>query len=203
MIIERSGGSADKINLEDFMESINLSFIFVPATYWLGVWIEKNPLDMIILQEIIFEKRPDVIIECGTYKGGSAYYMAHLMDLMNINGKIITIDRDVYERPTHPKIEYIHADCLTAEIPKGGTKTMVILDCDHSANHVYAELEKFSKYVTPGQYLIVEDTVVSDKANGPAGAVQRFLSSNKNFRVDKSREKYGVTCNPGGYLLKK
>lgn len=201
-IIERSGGSTDKINLEQFMEQINHSFIFVPATYWLGVKIEKNPLDLMVLQEIMFQKKPDTIIECGTFMGGSAYYMAHLMDLLNIDGKIVSIDRDVYKRPVHPKIEYIHADCLTAEIPTRGTKTMVILDCDHSVTHVLAELEKFSNMVTPGQYIVVEDTDAPDKTNGPAAAVQQFLSTNTNFIVDKSREKYGVSSNLGGYLLK-
>lgn len=227
-IIELSGGSADKINLEKFMESINHSFIFASWNYWLGFRIQKNPLDLIILQEIMFEKRPDTIIECGTAYGGSAYYMACLMDIMKIDGKIFSIDREtyrqppylkkdlikingkvitadsvIYQVPIHPKIEYIHSDCLTANIPKGGERTMVILDCDHSADHVYKELQKFSSIVTVGQYIIVEDTdAYKDKGGGPAAAVERFLNKNKNFEVDKSREKYEISSNLGGYLLR-
>src|SRR3989344_1544195 len=225
--IKASGGSVDKINLKKFMHSINDSFIFNPWNYWLGVRIQKNPLDMMILQEIMYEKRPDTIIECGTAYGGSAYYMATLMDLIGIDGKIITIDHheyptptypkkdfiktdgkivvvdlDLYQTRTHPKIEYIHADCLVADMPKLGAITMVILDCDHSAAHVYAELEKYSRMVTVGQYIIVEDTVIPDKSNGPAGAVEKFLSKNKKFIADKAREKYEISSNPGGDLVR-
>lgn len=198
-IIKLSGGSVDKINLEKFMQSINRCF---DTNSWLGVEIEKSPLDLMTLQEIIFETRPDTIIECGTFHGGSALYMACLMDLMNIDGKIFTIDRDVYQRPVHPKIEYIHSNCLTADIPKPGAQTMLILDCNHAGSHVYAELEKFSSMVTPGQYIIVENTDAPDKSNGPAAAIASFLFDNENFVVDKNREKYGITCNPGGYLLR-
>ena len=227
-IIEKSGGSIDKIKLEKFMESINHSFILTPWNYWLGVRILKNPLDLMILQEIIFEKRPDTIIECGTYTGGSSYYMAGLMDLMKIEGRIITIEReeyqtqaypktdlinmdgkvvpvdyDVYQTPIHPKIEYIHSDCLTVSMPKLGSRTMVVLDCDHSADHVYKELQKFSSLVTLGQYIIVEDTdAYREEGGGPANAVRKFLKNNKNFIVDKSREKYGISSNLGGYLLR-
>lgn len=229
-MIKESDGSVDKVNMDKFMELMNDSFIF-PWNSWLGVIIQKSPLDLMILQKIMFEKRPDTIIECGTGDGGSAYYMASLMDLINIDGKIITIDNleylpieaypkkdlitigrkvvavdiDLYQartRPKHPKIEYIYSDCLTSDISKQGDRTMVILDCDHSASHVYAELEKFSRMVSIGQYIIVEDTVIPDKSNGPAGAVKIFLSTNKNFIADKSREKFGISSNPGGYLLR-
>lgn len=226
-IIKKSGGSPDKINLGDFMERINHCFAFAPLNYWLGVTIMKNPLDLAVLQQIIFDKRPDTIIECGTAYGGSAYYMASMMDLMNIKGKVITIDCDpnpptIYHRkdlvsingrvgsidvqelknPISPKIEYIHSDCLNADIPKRGQKTMVILDCHHTASHVYKELEKYSKLVTVGQYIIVEDTDHVLRGGGPVAAVKKFLKKNKNFIVDKNREKYGISSNFGGYLLK-
>lgn len=79
---------------------------------------------------------------------------------------------------------------------------MVILDCDHDASHVYAKMEKYSSMVSIGQYMIVEDTVVSEQNNGPAKAVKKFLSKNKNFIADKSREKFEISNSPGGYLLK-
>lgn len=225
-LVKESGGSLDKINLKRYIEDFNRSFVVTPWNYWLGVRILKNPFDLMTLQEIIFEKKPDTIIETGTAFGGSSYYMACLMDLIKIDGKIITIDNQVYETPghpkkdlinmdgkvvtldydeynspVHPKIEYIHSDCLTAKIPKREGKTMVVLDCDHSLDHVYKELVKFSGMVTLGQYIIVEDTD-EDQGEGAGVAVEMFLAKNKNFIVDKSREKFGITNNPGGYLLK-
>jgi len=231
LIIDDSDGSVSKVNRDKFMELINECFMYNPRNFWLGVIIEKNPLDLMILQEIMFEKRPDTIIECGTFYGGLTYYMATLMDLMNIDGKIISIDHqgnpppvahpkkefvkidgevtaidmDLYQlrtRPKHPKVEYIRSDCLTFDIPKLGFNTMVVLDSDNSAEYVYAELEKFSKIVGVGQYIIVENTSLSDKINGPAGAVEKFLSKNNNFVIDHSREKFGISSNPGGYLLR-
>lgn len=226
-IIERSGGSIENVNLNDFMESINHSFIF-GGNYWLGIKILKNPLDLMILQELIYEKKPRYIIECGTAWGGSAYYLAHLMDIMNIDGKVFTIDNEIHPLPPHPqntlmeiegqninldfdvfqpypvhnKIDYINSNCLTTQLPTLSDKTMVILDCDHSEKHVYKEMEKFSKFVTPGQYLIVEDTDTPEIKKGPAYAIEKFLSKNKNYTIDKRWDKYGVSSNLGGYLLR-
>ena len=230
-MIKTSGGSVNKTHLDKYLELIEECFMYNPCNFWLGTIIEKSPLDLMIFQEIIFEKRPNTIIECGTGCGGLAYFLATLMDLMNIDGKIITIDhhekpplepypkKDLVtidgkavtvnvnfhqsqKRPKHPKIEYIHSDCLTADIPKLGTKTMVILDSDNSADYVYQELERFSPLVSLGQYIIIENTIASDKRNGPAGAVKKFLKKNKHFVADHNREKFEITSKPGGYLLK-
>ncbi len=79
---------------------------------------------------------------------------------------------------------------------------MLILDCDHSAEHVEKELERFSKMVTLDQYIIVEDTDAPDKETSPVAAIKKFLSVNKNFVVDRKWEKYGISSNFGGYLLR-
>lgn len=226
-IVDQSGGSINKVNLGKFRESLNHSLIFNPANRWLGTIIQKNPLDLMVLQEIIYDKRPNTIIESGTLYGGSAYFMACLMDLIGIDGKVITIDKnapeplaypkkdllkvdaqlaniDVYDYkiPKHPKIKYIHSDCLSAKLPKLGSKTLIILDCDHSSDHVYAELQRFTPLVTTGQYIIVEDTDAPRKNAGPAAAISKFLKENNDFVVDKQRQKYGISSNIGGYLLK-
>src|SRR5206468_11839449 len=60
-------------------------------TFWLGLPTQKCPLDLWIYQEMIFNIRPDVIIECGTANGGSAFFLACMLDLVN-NGEVITID---------------------------------------------------------------------------------------------------------------
>ncbi len=227
-IIEKSGGSPHKIKLAHYMERINHAFAFAPRNYWLGVTVMKSPMDLAVLQQIIFDKKPDTIIECGTAYGGSAYYMASIMDVVGIDGKVITIDSEsdqtaIYRRkdlinvngkavcldveelrkPRSSKIEYVHSDCLTASLPMDTGKTMVVLDCHHSASHVYKELEKYSKLVTIGQYLIVEDTDGKiHSGTGPAAAVKKFLKKNKNFVVDKNREMYGISSNLGGYLFR-
>lgn len=206
---------------QQYMNLYNDTFGASPENRWLGIRIQKTPTDLMILQDIIFEKRPDTIIECGTGFGGSAYYMASLMELLKIDGRVISIDHldrqlDAYYRkdsveikgkknfydsftyklPVHPKLVFIQSDCLSADLPKLGEKVMVILDCDHADDHVFKELEKFSSFVTLGQYAIVVNT------NIPIPAVQKFLSDHKNFVYDKSREKYGISSNLGSYLLK-
>jgi cephalosporin hydroxylase len=204
-VIIKSGGDPKKANLSRFLESLNHSLIFCPNANltWLGVKIEKTPLDAFIFQEIIAEKRPDTIIECGTNFGGSAYFFATLFDLLKIDGKIITIDNVERTRPQHPKIEYVLSNCLLTDIKPVG-KTMVILDCNHEADHVYQELIKFSPLVTSGQYLVVEDTDYPiSRGRGPKRAVKQFLMDDNSFENDTTREKLCLSSNLGGWLLKK
>src|SRR5215216_2891119 len=92
--IKKSKGYINKACVEKIKILINDSLTFPPWNYWLGTKIQKNPLDLMVLQDIFFEKRPNTIIECGTYYGGSAHYMASLMDLLKIDGKVITIDME-------------------------------------------------------------------------------------------------------------
>ena len=86
---------------------------------------------------------------------------------------------------------------------------MVILDSDHSRDHVFAELQAYASLVGPGDYLIVEDTNVNghpvhpDFGPGPTEAVDDFLAENDSFFIDESREKYFMTFNPRGYLRRR
>jgi len=176
----------------------------------------KCPLDLWIYQEIIFEVKPDVMIECGTANGGSALFLASMCDLVN-NGKVITIDiEDKEGRPTHKRIKYLLGSSTSIEVVEqvrklisDKDKVMVILDSDHSKGHVLSELKIYSKFVTKGSYIIVEDTninghpVFSDFGPGPMEAVEEFLKENKDFSVDRSREKFYLTFNPKGFLQKR
>ena len=177
---------------------------------WAGVHTQKCPLDAWIFQEIIWDTEPDIIIECGTADGGMALFMAMILDRMR-KGKIITIEsNDKLEKPAHSRIKYIRGstvDLKTVEQVKKeikkDDKVMVILDSDHFKDHVYNEIVLYHKFVTLGQYLIVEDTFwVSDSDNkGPADAVKEFLDNYSNiFEIDRNREKFLCTYNPGGYL---
>jgi len=184
-------------------------------TFWLGILTRKCPLDLWIYQEIIFELKPDVIIECGTAKGGAALFLSSICDLVNI-GKIITIDiEDTKGRPQHKRIKYLLGSSTSEEIVEqvrklisDKDKIMVILDSDHHKEHVLNELKIYSKLVTKGSYIIVEDTninrhpVAPDFGPGPMEAAEVFLKENKNFVIDKNREKLYMTFNPKGYLRK-
>jgi cephalosporin hydroxylase len=186
-------------------------------TSWLGIPALKCPLDLWIFQEIIHDLKPDIIIECGTAWGGSALFLASICDLIN-NGKVITIDIDatrVEGRPKHERIKYLLGSSTSEEIVeeirnliRDDHRVMVILDSDHSMEHVLNELRIYSKLVTKGSYLIVEDTHVNghplfpDYGPGPMEAVDEFLKENEDFVVDREKEKFLLTFNPKGYLKK-
>jgi cephalosporin hydroxylase len=184
-------------------------------TRWLGVATEKNPMDMWVYQDIVYETKPDVLIEAGTAFGGSAYYFASMFDLLG-KGRVITIDIvENASRPKHPRITYLlgssTSDDILRQVREGihpGERVMVVLDSDHSAEHVKRELEDYSPLVSQGCYLVVEDTNINgnpvrpDFGPGPNEAVHDFLGSHKNFAPDFSREYFGVTYFPGGWLRK-
>ena len=184
-------------------------------TSWLGVAAQKCPLDLWVLQEIIHEIRPDVIVETGTYKGGSAYYYASLLDLFG-HGRVVTVDIEEQPGlPRHDRITYLLGSSESDEILRrvedsigDGEKVMVLLDSDHSRDHVLKELRRYSDLVTVGSYLVVEDThfngnpILPNFGPGPMEAVQEFLAGNTGFEVDRSRERFGLTFNRSGYLRK-
>jgi cephalosporin hydroxylase len=91
----------------------------------------------------------------------------------------------------------------------GAAAVMAVLDSDHSYEHVLKELEAYGPLVTPGCYMIVEDTnvnghpVVPDHGSGPAEAVETFLNESAFFDVDRDRERLLMTFNPGGYLRRR
>lgn len=186
-------------------------------TYWMGAHVAKCPFDLWLYQEIIFSKRPDVIVECGTLHGGSAGYMASLCDLVG-SGRIVTVDvRERSGRPVHDRITYLTGSSTDEEMVerirqeiRSDDRVMVILDSDHRRDHVLAELRIYKDVVTPGQYLIVEDTnlnghpVAPEFGPGPMEALEAFLEENDEFLQDREMgEKFYLTFNPGGYLLKR
>lgn len=182
---------------------------------WMGFHTLKCPMDMWTYQEILFETQPDVIIECGTRFGGSAAYLASLCDLLD-RGRILTIDIDARDgRPEHPRIRYIHGSSVDPAIiqtvrddVRAGERVMVILDSDHARDHVAAELEAYHALVTRDCYLVVEDTnvnghpVMQRHGPGPMEAAQAFLADHREFVVDVSRQRFLLTMNPSGWLLR-
>ncbi|MBK1672473.1 hypothetical protein CKO35_04010 [Ectothiorhodospira shaposhnikovii] len=179
----------------------------------MGVPTLKCPLDLWIYQELLHDIRPDLVIETGTHSGGSALFLAHLMDILG-RGEVWTIDLHVYpDRPNHPRIRYFQGSSTDPKLLPAALKTrpadetrMVILDSDHSQAHVTRELALYAPHVSPGSYLIVEDTNVNghpvypEFGPGPAEAVQTFLATHPDFSVDTQCEKLLLSFNPGGYL---
>ena len=182
-------------------------------TRWLGIQIEKCPFDTWTYQEIIYETRPDVLVEAGTGRGGSAYYFASIFDLLK-RGRVLTIDVFKYpDRPQHPRITYLFGSSTSPAVFQAvrndihqGDRVMVSLDSDHHKGHVLNELELYSTIVTVGNYLVVEDTDINGHpvlprfGPGPMEAVEEFLKDNHDFIRDRTREQFGMTMFPGGWL---
>jgi cephalosporin hydroxylase len=185
-------------------------------TRWLGVRTDKCPLDLWIYQEILHEVRPDLIVETGTAYGGSALYLAAICELLG-HGRVVTIDvQEQPGRPAHPRLEYVLGsstsqdvfDRVRAGLPPGGT-ALVILDSDHRKEHVVGELRLWAPLVTPGSYVVVEDTILNghpvspEFGPGPLEAVEEFLAGTREFEVDRRREKLYLTFNRRGYLRRR
>ncbi len=185
-------------------------------TYWQGVPVWKCPLDLWIYQELLHQVRPRLIIETGTAHGGSALYFANLMDLVGA-GEIITIDiQPRPNRPQHSRITYLTGSSVAPDIvrqvherARDTSPVLVVLDSDHSRDHVLGELDSFAGLVTPGSYVVVEDTNLNDHpvwpdlGPGPMEAVDAFLVRRPDFEVDQAREKFFLTFNPRGYLRRR
>jgi cephalosporin hydroxylase len=179
---------------------------------WLGTQALKNPLDLWIYQEIMFETRPELVVETGTYRGGSALFLASMCDLLGA-GDVVSIDIEAEREdyPVHPRITYLAGRSSTdpgvvAEVREraAGRRVLVVLDSDHSQAHVEAELEVYAPLVPVGCYLIVEDSNIGqirkDLLPGPNEAVEAFLKRSTEFEVDREREKFLITFNPNGFL---
>jgi cephalosporin hydroxylase len=183
------------------------------STSWLGVPCKKYPTDLWICQEIVFENKPDLIIETGTLSGGSALFLGSLLDLVG-HGRVISIDLEFREgRPHHNRVTYITGSSTESStiaqlepLLRDSATRMVILDSDHRKAHVEEELRIYSQYVTPGQYLIVEDSAINGHpvygkfGPGPFEAIATFLKSTDDFVVDKTKEKFFLSANHNGNL---
>lgn len=186
-------------------------------TLWHGRKVLKCPFDLWNYQEIIYETKPDFIIDIGTGEAGCTMFLASMCDLME-KGKILSVDTEntnhALDLPEHDRIFYITGSSIdentVSEIRRYlkfplVENIMVILDSDHHKEHVLKELEIYSRFVRKGNYIIVEDTNLSGHPNytdfeGPWEAVAEFLGKNEKFVIDKNREKFYLTFNPNGYL---
>lgn len=183
-------------------------------TKWMGVNVAKCPMDLWQYQEIIKETQPNVIIETGTWNGGSALFLRDILRLIgSLEGLVYTIDIDPEGRfkdedgiiqligsSISPTIIHFLENTISTH-----DRIMVILDSDHSKAHVLKELEIYAQWVSKGCYLIVEDTnvnghpVFKEHGPGPMEAVDEWMKGHLEFECDRSRERLMMTFNPKGY----
>ena len=200
---------------------------------WMGRPIIQYPQDIVAVQELIWDIKPDLIIETGVAHGGSAVFFASLLELNALSGGpkdaevwCIEIDLRAHNReailvhPMYPRLRIFNGSSIDTKIAsviaekaaKCG-RVMVILDSNHTHEHVLGELNLYASLVSVGSYCVVFDTVIEDlegvefvdrpwgKGDNPKTAVAEFLKTNSNFVVDQAiDEKLLISAAPGGYL---
>jgi|UniRef100_UPI0037852E59 cephalosporin hydroxylase len=157
-----------------------------PYTFsWLGRPLIQLPEDVIRIQEVIQQLKPDVIIETGVAHGGSLVFYASLFEAMRSKGRVIGIDIEIRphnrqaieEHPLFDRITLIEGSSIDPDtVAKAkaliapGEKVLVILDSNHLRDHVRAELEAYCDLVCPGSYIVATDGVMQEVADVPRGA---------------------------------
>ena len=194
---------------------------------WLGIPVIQVPEDIVTMQQIVWETRPEVVIETGVARGGSLLLYASILDMVG-EGKVIGIDidirahnRDSVERhPLAHRVSLIEGSSIDSTVvaqvreeTAGCKRVMVVLDSDHTHDHVLAELRAYGPMVTVGQFLVVADTVVEQlplqthrprpwgPGDNPATALGEYLREVDWFERDAfHNERLLLTSSPGGYL---
>lgn len=195
---------------------------------WLGRPIIQFPQDIVAMQEIIWNVRPQIIVETGIAHGGSIIFSASMLSMLGEGGEVVGVDIDIREHnrkeiEAHPLFPHIHliegssVDAATVDRVKqrcaGKERILVILDSNHTHEHVLSELNLYSPLVRKDSYIIVFDTVIEDMPTGifpdrpwdigdnPKTAVHEFLKTNKRFEIDREVEdKLLFSVAPDGYL---
>lgn len=188
------------------------------SSRWAGIPTQQNPMDVWIIQELLVEQKPDLVIECGSSYGGSAAIWAMVLGEVHPSGRVVSIDivdrmAEARKLPSvRARVDFLvgssTAPEIVAEVTRrsAGKKVLVFLDSDHTKAHVLAELRAYAPLVPVGGYVVVQDTnvnghpVLPRHGPGPMEAVREFLSENGDFVVDESRERFLLTVSPGGYL---
>jgi len=217
--------------LKALIDNLYLSIVKYRYSYnfnWLGHPIIQFPQDIVAMQELIWKVKPDLIIETGIAHGGSLILSASMLELIGQDGHVVGIDVDIREHnrikieknPMNKRITMLQGSSTDKniikqvnEFAKGKKCVFVILDSNHTHEHVLMELNLYSPLVTKGSYLVVYDTLVEDlsddlfsnspwgKNNNPKTAVWEFLKRNNRFVIDTDfEEKLLITSAPDGYL---
>lgn len=197
---------------------------------WLGLPIIQYPQDIVAMQEIVWRVQPQLIIETGVARGGSLVLYASLLAMLGQGGRVLGIDIDI--RPhnrtaieAHPLAGHIDllegssvADSIVEAVHQradGLDRVLVVLDSNHTHEHVAAELAAYADLVSRGSYLVVYDTVIEDlpadafpdrpwgHGDNPKTAVREFLARDARFAIDRSvQDRLQLTVAPDGYLVR-
>jgi len=195
---------------------------------WLGRPVIQFPEDIVAMQEVIWRITPDLIIETGIAHGGSLVLWASLLQTLGGDGRVVGVDVEIRQRnraeierhPLFSRITMIEGSSIDPDVvgrvralAAGRRTVMVVLDSNHTHDHVLEELQRYSPLVMRGSYLVVMDTVVEampadfypdrpwGKGNNPATAVAQFLKTSDRFEVDEEIDaRLLMSVAPGGYL---
>ncbi len=226
MVDAMSGDAALAATTRDWFERVSrheYSYHF----RWLGVPIIQFPQDIVAIQELIWSVRPELIVETGIAHGGSLLLSASILELIGGPGHVVGIDidireharRGVGEHPVAHRIAMIEGSSVDPavvarvhDLARGRRPVMVILDSNHTHDHVRQELDLYSALVTAGSFLVVLDTVIAgmseefsrDRPWGPSSnpstALREFLATTNRFEDARIDRKLLITVAPGGYL---
>ena len=228
--IELQGKDADlhKASINWIIDTVEYKYSY--NFMWMGVPIIQYPQDIIAMQELIWDIKPDLIIETGVARGGSVIFYASMLELLGNSGKVIGIDIDIRshnreeieKHPMSKNIILIEGSSTSNDVicqvkhyieKNECSKVLVALDSNHTHEHVLEELNAYSPFVTKNSYIVVFDTTVEDmpegsfsdrpwdKGDNPKTAVKAFLQKNVNFEIDKSiNSKLLISVALDGYL---
>jgi cephalosporin hydroxylase len=213
---------------QDWMQaSVNSKYSY--QFDWLGIPIIQMPGDLIVFQDIVFKTRPDLIIETGVARGGSINFWASILDLCQIEGSVIGIDIDIRSHTRealaqskfNKSITLLEGSCLSSEIidqvksiASFHKNIMVVLDSNHTHEHVLEELNIYAQLVSSNCFLLVLDTVIDDlqsypernwgPGRSPKSAVEEFMHENPNMFINSltHEARAGLTVAPHGYWIR-
>jgi cephalosporin hydroxylase len=227
--IQKLGESKTCKELSQQWLSATLEYNYCHNFQWMGVPIIQAPQDIVAMQELIWEVKPDLIIETGVARGGSVVFYASMMEMMGIDGNVLGIDIDIRDHnygvivrhPMYRRITLIEGSSIAEsvvnkvrEFAQGKERIMVVLDSNHTHDHVLGELNAYAGLVSVGSYCVVFDSGIEDlpnnptcndrpwgKGNNPKTAVHEYLKTTDSFEVAKEIEnKLLITACSDGYL---
>jgi len=228
-LINKQGTLKNKLKTYNFVNFL-LETKYVYNFDWMGFPIIQFPSDVLVLQEILFKEKPDIVIECGIGRGGSLVFYSSILKLIKKKFKVVGVElslgknkEKINKSPFSKDITLIEGSSTDRKIIhkiksilKNYKKPLIILDSNHTHKHVLEELNIYSKFVKKNGYIIVFDSIIEfikrkhndpkkkfKKGNSPYTALKEFLRINSNFKIDPYFEnKALITSAPSGFLKK-